>query len=275
MDQDAQKNVFRVSEKMDWERHEAKYVVHPEQVAPIREFLRDYCIPDPNGTGPLPEYTVTTLQFDDPMLTLYHAKEEEALNRFKLRVRTYGTVRGTNKVYLEIKRKIKYVVAKSRATVPSKLWGKSLLATYGPLINFKSLAERECFYEFIRIMNEINAGPRCLIRYIRESYFGANDRYARVTFDKNIQYRPTREWDLWPQGGSWWQIDSELGMNRPFSGTILELKTYDEAPTWMVDLVKQFNLERTGFCKYASAMRLELLFGGAMYSESSETTHYT
>jgi hypothetical protein len=64
-------------------------------------------------------------------------------------------------------------------------------------------------------------------------------------------------------------------MNRPFSGTILELKTYDEAPTWMVDLVKQFNLERVGFCKYASAMRLELLFGGAMYSESSETTHYT
>ena len=93
MVQDTQKNVFRASEKMDWERHEAKYVVHPEQVLPIREFLRDYCIPDPNGTGPLPEYTVTTLQFDDPMLSLYHAKEEEALNRFKLRVRTYGSER--------------------------------------------------------------------------------------------------------------------------------------------------------------------------------------
>ncbi|MFT5496265.1 MAG: hypothetical protein ACI9TH_001663 [Kiritimatiellia bacterium] len=275
MVQDAKKNVFRASEKMDWERHEAKYVVHPEQVAPIREFLKDYCIADPNGTGPFPEYTVTTLQLDDPRLTLYHAKEEEALSRFKLRVRTYGTVRGTNKVYLEIKRKIKNVVAKSRATVPSQLWGRDLLATYGPLINFKSSGERECFYEFIRVTNEINAGPRCLIRYVRESYFGANDRYARVTFDKNIQYRPTREWDLWPQGGRWWQIDSEMGMNRPFSGMILELKTYDEAPVWMIDLVKQFNLTRVGFCKYAGAMRMELLFAGGEFTEASDTTQYT
>ncbi len=50
--------------------------------------------------------------------------------------------------------------------------------------------------EFCRLCGEIGARPRMLIRYIRESYFGENDDYARVTIDRRLTYRPTDSWEL-------------------------------------------------------------------------------
>jgi VTC domain len=267
-------NLFRTSEKMDWERLEAKYVIPTSLMPGIREFIRPFCVADPHGKGDLPEYEVTTLQLDDRNLTLYKAREEEYLNRFKLRVRTYGTVRGSHNVYMEIKRKIKNVVVKSRCTLPSDVWCGELITGNGRLPAFRSSKEKNCFFDFIRVVKEMGCEPKCLIRYVRESYFGVNDRYARLTFDRRICYMPVSPhyWDLWPQGGKWWAIDSQIGLNRPFSGVILELKTYDQAPLWMMDLVREFNLVRAGFCKYGAAMRLDSLFNGAMYSDGSETT---
>ena len=60
----------------------------------------------------------------------------------------------------------------------------------------------------------------------------------------------------------WWALDTLDGMNRPFSGAILELKTYGDAPYWMIDMVQRFDLVRIGFCKYFNAMRAEMMFKG-------------
>ena len=266
-------NLFKTSEKMDWERLEAKYVIPTSLMPGIREFIKPFCVADPHGKGDLPEYIVTTLQLDDPYLTLYKAREEEYLNRFKLRVRTYGTTKGRHSVYMEIKRKIKAVVVKSRCTLPADCWSGDLITGNARLPPFRSSKEKDCFFDFLRVTQEMHCEPKCLIRYTRESYFGVNDRYARLTFDRRICYRPVgpHEWDLWPQGGNWWAIDSQVGLNRPFAGVILELKTYDQAPIWMMDLVREFNLVRTGFCKYGAAMRLDSIFKGAVYTDGSET----
>jgi hypothetical protein len=43
-----------------------------------------------------------------------------------------------------------------------------------------------------------------------------------------------------------------------------------DTPTWMLELVRRFNLSNTGFCKYATAWRLETLFRGFMYADGSE-----
>jgi len=45
-----------------------------------------------------------------------------------------------------------------------------------------------------------------------------------------------------------------------------------DTPTWMLELVRRFNLSNTGFCKYATAWRLETLFRGFMYGDGSENT---
>ena len=96
------------------ERFEQKYIVPPELVPEIREFIKPFCIPDPNGKGKFPEYTVTTLQLDTPAMDLALAKERKTFARFKLRIRTYGT-EPHHPVFFELKRKVNNVIIKSRA----------------------------------------------------------------------------------------------------------------------------------------------------------------
>lgn len=247
------------------ERHEAKYVIPPWQVAQIREFVRPFCTPDPYGIGNPPEYVINTLQLDSPSLTLHHAKEAEAVNRFKLRVRTYG-LDYVSPVFTEIKRKLKGVIVKSRAMIPREKWCEELvLNPYRKLdIDFKSEKEEIAFLDFVRLTREIGAVPVVIIRYTRESWISRLDSYARVTFDRNLLYHLTSSWTDWGRNGRWWPIDTNLTQNKqyPFSGVVLEIKTLSDVPTWIVELIQRFDLVRTGHCKYCNAVWQEGIFSG-------------
>jgi len=252
--------------QVEFERYEAKYVIHKSLVAPMREFIQPFCIPDPNCTGYPPEYIITTLQLDSPTLALHDAKEKEALNRFKLRCRTYGTD-GTAPVFMEIKRKCKGVVLKSRVMIPMKYW-KQMFRGETPDIPFRTKHERLNYNEFMRLLHACGARPVIFIRYNRESYLSRIDSYARVTFDRRLRYSEARDWQFPNEETTKWKpMDSSVGLGRPFSGLILELKTYRDAPQWMVELTERFNLVRSGFCKYSTAVKMNTLFQGALYAE--------
>jgi SPX domain protein involved in polyphosphate accumulation len=243
------------------DRYESKYIVPAFLVPQVRDFIRPFCRPDPYAHGDPPEYVVTTLQFDTPDLALYRAKVNEADARFKLRARIYGEV-GESAVYVEVKRKVARTIVKSRAKVPFEAWGERLGRDRKLELAFPSRNEENEFLDFIRLVRETGARPVMLIRYHRESYYGANDPYARVTFDRRLVYQPTAAWDTWGRGGRWRTFDSPLAQNKNyrFSGVVLEIKTLNDAPLWMMDLIVRFNLERTGNCKYASAVWQESLF---------------
>lgn len=258
---------------VELERHEAKYVIHPDQVEPIRDFIRPFCVNDPNATGKIPEYTITTLQLDSEDLALYRAKEVEALHRFKLRVRTYGK-EGECPLFLEIKRKIKGVINKSRATVACRHWGPDMCLSVDPSLSFRSRTEEAHYINFVRLVQQIGARPVMLIRYERESYLSKIDNYARVTFDRRVRYHPMRAWTLFPEYDRWRAMDSQTALNREYPGIILELKTFSDCPQWMVDMTRKFDLVRIGFCKYFTALRMESLFSGAEYSGASENCTY-
>ncbi len=260
------------------ERFEQKYIIHPRLVPQIRKYLKPFVIPDPNGKGEIPEYKVTTLQLDTDTMDLALAKERKCGSRFKLRIRTYGYGENAH-VFLELKRKVNGVIIKSRAKLNMKTWNDGWILRdprNAPML--KSPVDNHNFLEFARIVRTLNARPKMFIRYIRESYFGANDDYARITFDRRVSYRPTREWKLpGPELDDWkyWRaMDTQLGLNRPFAGYIFELKAMRDAPEWMLELVERFNITTTGFCKYATAYRLETLFRGHSYTAQSENTTY-
>lgn len=257
------------AQAMSLERHEAKYIVHPRQLPEIREFIRPFCAPDENAKGELPIYVVTTLQLDSRRLSLYKAKEDQAINRFKLRVRTYG-LDGKCPVFCEIKRKIRGVIVKSRVTIPSSAYHGEMMQQVDPHLRLRSAKEETNYINFVRLVQAMGAEPILLVRYHRESYLGRNDAYARLTFDTKLCYRPTREWSLLPEGGHWFSMDSEMAFDRPFSGAILELKTFGDAPLWMVDMAERFSLQRVGFCKYYTAVRLESFFRGNCYADGNE-----
>jgi hypothetical protein len=253
----------RIQHDIHLDRHEAKYVIPPRLIPEIREFVRPFCEPDPHGRGDPPHYTVTTLQLDNDHFSLHFAKLREVTARFKLRARIYENP-GDSEVYMEIKRKYRGAIVKTRARVPFDAFGPDLIFGTRCALKFRSRGEEIAFYEFLRIAREIGARPVTLVRYQRESYFGVNDSYARVTFDTKLEYQPTDSWTDWGRGGRWIPMDSSTTQNKAsrFSGAILELKTLSDAPIWMIDLVEYFNLERTGHCKYCNAVWQESLFTG-------------
>lgn len=253
------------------ERFEQKFILHARLIAPVRNFLRPFCIPDPNGRGGIPEYVVTTAQLDTPLMSLALLKEHKAFSRFKLRIRTYGLDADPRApVFFEVKRKVGAVIIKSRAKMRRGDYHEKCVVEPSTAPMLKSAKDNSNFLEFTRVANAISARPKMLIRYIRESYFGANDDYARITFDRRVSYRPTRDWMLPGEELADWRhwrpMDQQLGLRRNFAGYIFELKSMRDTPTWMLECIERFNLMNTGFCKYATAWRLESLFRGFEYS---------
>ena len=256
------------------DRYEYKYTISPEQVPGIRRFIRSFVRDDGYASGKVPEYVVTTLQLDALNASLHYAKERKARARFKLRIRTYGTD-GEAPYFLEIKRKVNTMILKSRATLQPEDFSRDAILRPTEMISFATEAETLNYLEFVRLAREIGACPFIYVRYIRESYKGESERYARVTIDRNLRYRPARgSWEFPLQAKNWYSMDTQTGLQREYPGHILELKAEAEFPEWMAELVERFDLVNAGFCKYSTAMRLESIFRGASYSDASENCSY-
>ena len=259
------------------QRYEIKYVIPRTLVPKIREYIRPFCEADAYGCGYPPTYVITTMQMDSPGLSLHHAKLWDFVNRFKLRVRTYGDPVGKFPIFLEVKAKYRSTVVKFRSKIPFDKWGAHL---FGNEIlrdlEFKSRKEEDNFYQFVRLTKEIGAQPVMLIKYHRESYFGKLESYARVTFDSRLQYQQTYSWNSWGRDGQWRALDNPIMQTRRhdkelnFSGVVLELKALSDVPRWMVDLTTEFDLGRVGHCKYSNAIWAESLFRGSPWTPEYE-----
>ncbi|MGN0846112.1 MAG: polyphosphate polymerase domain-containing protein [Kiritimatiellia bacterium] len=244
-------------------RYESKYIIPRSLVGPIRDFIRPFCEPDPHTRGTPPEYVITTLQLETPGYALHFAKENEMDARFKLRVRTYGEI-GSAPVFAEIKAKYERTIVKARACVPFEAWTKELV--YGTRVPrvFRNARQEIDFLTFRRVVWETGARPETLVRYTRESYIGVVDDYVRVTFDRRLQYQRTDSWTDFGRGGVWRGMDSATaqGFGLPYSGVVLEIKTYNTVPAWTIELVRRFDLSRSGNCKYSTAIWREGAFTG-------------
>lgn len=252
-------------------RYEAKYVIPRGLVSEIRNFIQPFCTRDPYTHGDPPEYTITTLQLDDPHYSLHYAKEWEAVTRFKLRVRTYGEV-GSSPIFAEVKSKLERTIVKSRVVIPFDQWNKELL--YGVRLPdfFKNERQEIDFLQFKRLVWELGAQPELLVRYVRESYIGTSDQYARVTFDRKLQYQMTDSWTDFGRTGVWRGMDSTeaQGFGLPYSGTVLEVKTLSYMPVWVMDMVQRFQLKQNGNCKFSTGIWREGAFCG--YPGTNEET---
>ena len=244
------------------DRYEAKYIITRDMIEPMKRFIMPYCDLDKHCAAAGGKYKIVTLQLDNPSMSLHGAKEWEATHRFKLRVRTYGRPTGAAPVFLEIKRKYYERIIKSRAVIPYEAWKPGVLKKRASELNLKSVKERETFREFVRLHDEIGAEPKVYVLYTREAFSSRFDHYARITFDTQLSYQPVQDMYDWGANGRFISMDSGLVRNRRESPVVLEVKCTEQVPTWMIELVQEFDLVRIGNCKYSTAIWMENLLTG-------------
>ena len=240
-------------------RYEKKYLIPPGLVPEIRKYITPFVIPDKFGVGPLPEYVITTMQLDTPSLAYHYAKELEYDQRFKLRVRTYNEI-GSSPIFAEVKAKFRDIIVKTRVMIPFDEWTEELIySTKLPFI-FKSRQQESDFLNFRRLVWETNSIPSNIIRYIRESYVGPGDLYLRITFDRKLEYCSHAAWNNFGRGDTWYKMDTGEAQGADDSSVVLEVKTLDEVPVWVVEMIEKFSLQNRGNCKYSTGVWKDSLY---------------
>ena len=225
-------------------RREIKYLVSEDQALAVRSFMNCYLEPDENAVGRTDNaYPVHSLYLDSNRLDTCLAVENGERNRFKLRIRYYDDD-PTAPVFCEIKRRINEGIVKQRARVRRDAIGP-LLAGEAPcrehLHSWKPQYWADLL-DFWELVERLQAAPRLHNAYMREAYCSSGKADVRVTIDRNVRVEPEFGYDLSTSMDHSTQIFAEF--------VILELKFTERMPAWMIEMVRGFDLSRTGAAKY-------------------------
>ncbi len=233
----------------EFQRFELKYLIDEQTAGRIRQDVLALCEPDrAEGGG----YPITTLYLDTPTLAFHRAKLEDAPDRLKLRARGYG--RGGD-VYLELKRKRMDVVSKRRIRVAGERWAEAAQGSGEPL-DGRSARARALLDDFAAIRTRYAASPRLLVEYTREAYASSVDRYARVTFDRDLRVQEQREWSLEGCPSRWLPLHDAFVGRGAHAPVVLELKCEPLMPRWLVGIIQRHQLRYQGFSKYSHGILL-------------------
>lgn len=251
-----------------FERLELKYLIGEPEAARVRRAILPYCRPDPHGVRPSGArsaatrgYPVLSLYLDSPGLACFHAKERGDPERTKLRIRRY---RGQGGFYLERKRRSADVVEKTRALVAG---GAIRDAAHGRAKLDRGAPEARRFAEgFAHLALAMGAEPALRVRYRREAYTSDVDAYARVTFDRDVEFQRTSAWELDGEPDGWCDLESSLVAGAPRPLVILEIKCATRVPAWLLDAIRSCELRRASVSKYSLGVSLTHRLDGAPWS---------
>ena len=238
-----------VIDRAQRQRREIKYMIREEQALAVRAYLSSCIEPDEFAVGkPDNSYTVHTLYLDSDDLTTYRNALDGHRNRFKLRIRYYDE-NPESPVFFEIKRRINEGIYKQRARVRREAV-RSLLEGESPRPGhlFKWHPQHWAdLLDFWRLVEELECAPRAHNAYQREAYVDSTGS-VRVTIDRAIKIGPEFGGDL----GIGFDHATEVFPNT----AVLELKFTERMPTWMIEMVRGFQLKTTGAAKYVQGVLL-------------------
>jgi SPX domain protein involved in polyphosphate accumulation len=236
-------------------RYELKYIIPIELVEPISEYIKPYNTLDKHSQiSPDGFYTINSLYFDTPNYTFLKNRLYTKSPRFNMRGRSYGE-NPVSPYFLEIKYKDGNSVKKYRSKVDEVEWHQMFS---DPEYRAESIdVNKELFY---KTALKYNASPKIFTQYRRKAFVSDIDEYARVTMDINLQAYLEDSYNLHPDLARLTPYDSSNIFGKEpdrvtGESVILELKCYtDRVPFWMLDLIREFQLSRTSFSKYAKSL---------------------
>ncbi len=238
-----------MSDRLQHERYELKYLINEAKALRIRDFVRCYLQVDEYGEGqPDFSYPTLSLYLDSDALDTYWHTINGNRNRFKLRLRYYDD-RPDTPVFFEIKRRENNVMLKERGGV-KKNAVPLLLAGHMPerrhLLQPHDEEQFVAVQRFCQLMLDVHAGPKMHVAYMREAYENSDNNAVRLTFDRFVESAPTPLPHL---------VAKSARPHLVFGKTvILELKFTSRYPKWFRDLVEKFDLMQAGAAKFTEGI---------------------
>ena len=230
------------------QRREIKYMIREEQALAVRSYLSSYLEPDEFAVGHQDNsYSVHTLYLDSNQLLTYHAANNGERNRFKLRIRYYDN-NPSSPVFFEIKRRINEGIVKQRARVRREAVQSLLIGESPTPEHLYSWHPQQWsdLLDFWQLVERLQAAPRAHNAYQREAYVNQPEGTVRVTLDRAVRIGPDFSWEL--------RTDMPDAIE-VFPGiVILELKFTDRMPTWLIEMVRGFELKSSGAAKYVQGV---------------------
>lgn len=237
-----------MTDKVQPQRFELKYLVTEEVARAMRDFVRSYLVPDEFASlSPTLSYPNHSLYLDSDDLRLYWDVINGNKNRHKLRLRYYDDNLEAP-VFFEIKRRSDNAILKERGAV-RRAAVTMLLAGQLPesrhLIS-NSPKQLSALQHFCRLMHENAATLKTHVYYQREAWMSLADNSVRVTFDRDVRINPHFEPVITTK------------MENPImpwgEQVILELKFTTRFPNWFFEMVRLFNVMQCGVAKYAEGV---------------------
>jgi VTC domain len=247
----AAENLIAKTSPLNFERFELKYLIPESMIKPISDYIERYCVLDPHAdeTG---SYWINTLYLDSNDLRLFRRRENDEDRRFTMRIRSYGN-QPKPPYFAEIKYKQDGVVKKYRHAFGNDLLQSLRDNPSSPPFHALTELPSKNLAMFTRLGEIYDVSPKILTRYRRIAYMSIIDSYARVTFDVDLQYQEEKNYNLTPDSRAMTHYDNPLRFHSGCN-VILELKCDTQVPLWMIDLIRRFNLQRSGFSKYCSSL---------------------
>jgi hypothetical protein len=243
-------------------RFEFKYIVEEPRAVAVADFVSSYLRPsEHNGSGPIRGHPVISLYLDSPDFFFFKQAYHGHKNRMKLRIRFYDD-EWKRPAFLEVKRRVSDVICKDRAMISregvrqilSNGWpNQPFYADNSHLIHGKR--RQDVNEDFWKFANAMRAHGSIYVSYYREIYEDPDDEELRITLDRCIRgSRYDGSGRLRVPKRGWLPYLPPYLAPIPWDGVVLEMKFDNQAPRWMFDLVKIFNLQRIPVCKYVACM---------------------
>lgn len=223
---------------MTFQRYETKYMLSPIMARKLRKSLPGHLQMDEYGLD-----TICSLYYDTPDHQLIRRSLEKTVYKEKLRLRSYGPVKETSPIYVELKKKYEGIVYKRRERMILSEAVPYLAGKSEPGFDSQILHEITWFRNYYR-----GLAPAMYIAYDRIACFGTEDRNFRVTFDTNIRWRTD---NLCPDGPTEGTRLLEPGWY------LMEVKTPGAVPLWFSKILDDLAIYPASFSKYSFAYQIE------------------
>ena len=220
-------------------RREVKYMLSDSDKEALFSIIGQHMDCDPFNKGGS-TYSISNLYLDTPSDELIRKSLEKPVFKEKIRLRSYGQVALTDKVFLESKKKFNGVVNKRRTNFilqdAYRYFEDFTIPDY-PKLN------RQVMKEIDYIMHFYPLKPKVFLSYDRYAFFEKDNSDFRLTVDTNIQ---TRRTDLRLDSPAYGEQLLEKGQ------WLMEAKAFKAFPLWFVHFLSERQIRKISFSKYGT-----------------------